>query len=218
MKSFDMNQFIDRLASEVAGGGIGPGGVARLRRCTLLAFLLGTATVTATVLTFFGGRADIFLDVPPAAVFLKFLIPLAVAASGLVALVRMAQPGLRATSAGVLLPLLGVALLAMLLWSGSGAPLGTLIAEGSVTRCVAKITCLSLIPMFMLLQVLKNGAPTRPGLTAAVAGATSGAGAALGYAFYCPVDSASFVVVAYLSAIALSALLGVVFGRRRIAW
>lgn len=218
MKSFDMDSFIGRLASEVSGGGVGPGGVARLRRCVLLALLLGTAAVAATVLVFFGGRSDIFLAVPPDAVFLKFLVPFAIAASGFVALIRMSQPGLPAVSAGVVLPLGAAVLLATLLWSSGGAPLATLIAEGSVTRCVAKITCLSLIPMFMLLEVLKSGAPTRPGLTAAIAGATSGAGAAFGYALYCPVDSTGFVLVAYLSAIALSAALGVAFGRRRLAW
>lgn len=220
MKSFDMDVFINRLAAEVAAGGaaLAGGGVTRLRRCMLLALLLGTLAVAAMVLAFFGARSDIYLAVPPNAVFLKFLIPLAIAASGLVALVRMAQPGLRTASRGVVLPLLGITLLAMLLWTNSGPPLEVLISEGSVTRCVVKIACLSLIPLVMLLQVLRTGAPTRPVLTSAIAGATSGAGAAFGYALYCPIDSASFVIVAYLSAIAVASVMGVALGYRRIVW
>jgi hypothetical protein len=52
----------------------------------------------------------------------------------------------------------------------------------------------------------------------AAAGLLAGAGAALGYALYCPVDSAGFVMVWYSAGMAVAVALGAAIGPRAACW
>ena len=84
--------------------------------------------------------------------------------------------------------------------------------------CLVSIPVLSLGPLIALLNLIKNGAPTRPALAGAVAGAGAGAMGALIYAFHCPDDSALFVALWYSVAITGMAGVGAVAGLRWLRW
>ncbi len=85
--------------------------------------------------------------------------------------------------------------------------------------CLASTPLLSLAPLAAILFVMRESAPTWPGLAGAVAGlaAGTGAGATL-YAAHCVDDSPLFVIVWYSIAIGLVTLLGAGVGRRVLRW
>jgi hypothetical protein len=65
---------------------------------------------------------------------------------------------------------------------------------------------------------LRHGAPTRPGLTGAVAGLLAGGFGAAIYAAYCVEDSPFFMAAWYTLAIAGVAIAGALAGTRLLRW
>jgi hypothetical protein len=84
--------------------------------------------------------------------------------------------------------------------------------------------CLTVIPLMSLpilaasLWALRRGAPTRPGLTGAVAGLMSAGAAAALYAFWCTDDSPFFYTVRYGAAILIVTAVAALVGRRILRW
>ena len=69
-----------------------------------------------------------------------------------------------------------------------------------------------------LIATLRLGAPTRPALTGALAGAAAAGLAALLYASHCTDDSPLFVATWYPLATLVCAGAGALLGRRFLAW
>jgi hypothetical protein len=80
------------------------------------------------------------------------------------------------------------------------------------------IPLLSALPLTAFLIALRQGAPSRPALTGAVAGlASTGIGATL-YASHCTSDSPLFMAAWYVIATAIVAVAGAVLGARLLRW
>ena len=84
--------------------------------------------------------------------------------------------------------------------------------------CLRNIPVLAMGPLFVLLVMLKKGAPSQPVLSGAIAGAASGGMAAFIYALHCPDDSALFVALWYSLAIGIVTVIGAVVGRVWLRW
>ena len=88
----------------------------------------------------------------------------------------------------------------------------------AIVECVGLILVIAVLPLWVALRLMAQGAPTRPVLTGAMAGLVVGAGAATGYSFFCLQDNPLFYVTWYGTAIALSAVAGAWLGARRLRW
>jgi hypothetical protein len=69
-----------------------------------------------------------------------------------------------------------------------------------------------------LLAVLREGAPSSPGLAGAVAGLAASGNAATFYAANCTDDSALFVITWYPIAILMVTTAGYFIGRKLLSW
>lgn len=137
-------------------------------------------------------------------VLVKLLFPLAVAVAGLVAVHRLARPGVAVGAAAV------AAVVPVLLlcepwrpWCG-GAPRperarAVVGARPGVPVCSASADGRALL--LAVLWVLKGMAPTRPAWAGAAAGALAGGGGAAVYALHCPELAAPFLAVWYVAGI-----------------
>ena len=77
---------------------------------------------------------------------------------------------------------------------------------------------LSALPLAALLFALRQGAPSRPALTGAVAGlAATGIGATF-YASHCTNDSPLFMAAWYVLGTAIVAVAGALLGARLLRW
>ena len=84
--------------------------------------------------------------------------------------------------------------------------------------CLRSIPLLSAPILIALLIALRQGAPTRPALTGAVAGLASGAMGAFLYAAHCPDDSPLFVLAWYGLSIGAITVVGMLIGSRALRW
>jgi hypothetical protein len=188
------------LALAVAGGAVGA--------AILFAVMLGMRPDVATAIS--SVRFDF-----------KFVVTLSLLASALGLVWNLARPG--AIPVGWLLALAGVpALLAI----GSVAEMltvppadwGQRLTGHNSFMCLTLIPTLSALPFAALLLALRQGAPSHPRLTGAVAGlVAAGIGATL-YASHCPDDSPFFVATWYVIASSFMALLGAAIGERFLRW
>lgn len=154
---------------------------------------------------------------------LKLLFALSVVGSATPVLIRSARPGSSSAARylSALLPFIAISI----------AAAGALIGKPGMWRewllgatrmspvhCLLHIVGFAAIPMFLLISVLREGAPTRPSACGAVAGVVAcGAGAAA-YALACKSDSVPFIAVWYSAAIAAYAIVGAVAGPRVLRW
>ncbi len=148
-----------------------------------------------------------------------FLLPLAIVAAR--AVIRLADPveePSRLTPALVLGPLvLGLAVLAELA-SVPGAELAARAKGHNGFACLIAIPMLALLPLAATLYAARQGAPSYPAATGALAGLlAAGLGAAL-YATHCTDDSPLFVALWYPIGMAVIVGLGAVLGTRLLRW
>ncbi len=188
------------LMLAVAGGAIGA--------AILFAFVLGMRPDVGTAMTTM--RFDF-----------KFVITLSLLASALGLLWNLARPG--AIPIGWLLALAAVP---VLLAMGSIAEMlaippadwGHRLTGSNSGMCVILIPMLSALPFAVLLLALRQGAPSHPTLTGAVAGlVAAGIGATL-YASHCTDDSPLFVATWYVIAAGFMAMVGAAIGERILRW
>ncbi len=213
------DRLIDLLSSNLE-----PVGRVRFGKTLLLAILMGSATALSLMLATVGPRPDLDSSAHLVWTALKLLFALSVIGTASPLLLKSMRPGLeKATpTETIFLPFLAVlaAALAMLLfvplpiWSGMlrGA------TPASPARCLLCIIFFSVIPFAALIGALRQGAPTRPSLSGAIAGVAAGGLGAAAYAFACTTDAIPFIAVCYGAAIALCALIGAQLGPRLLRW
>lgn len=175
---------------------------------------LSLTVVIALVVPVLGVRADLADAVATPAGVAKFVLALALAAAACTALPRAVEPGRRARLDAVGI-LVGLALVAGAL-SVIAAPEAAL--AGSPIACVVSIVGLSILPFSALIAALRDGAPTRPEATGAVAGLASGGIAAFGFGLSCPMDLGPSVALWYPLAITTAGALGMLVSRRALGW
>lgn len=180
-------------------------------------------TVFALVLFFatIGPRPGLASAIHDPRVILKFLtsLSLAVAAGGL--LLRVIRPG-AGRGWWALALLCPVVLMAL----GAIGELNAFPPQTWGARLVGRFApfCLVCVPLLSapilaaLLYVLRQGAPTRPGLAGAIAGLVAGGAGAFIYAAHCPDDSPLFLMTWYSLSVAFVTLGGALIGKRVLRW
>lgn len=153
--------------------------------------------------------------------WVKVAFTLALAASGLAAVARLARPGRQwawaARALIVPLPVIWV-LAGTSLVSAAPAQRATLLFGNTWTTCPLNIALLATPAFIALLWALRGLAPTRLRLAGAIAGFAAGALGALIYTIHCPELAAPFLGVWYVLGMLIPALVGALIGPRVLRW
>ena len=143
------------------------------------------------------------------------------ALASLVAVERLARPGVRLGSVWVALatPVLAVwVIAAVVLVNAVPAQRADLVLGNTWKTCPFNIALISLPLLAATLWALKGLAPTRLALAGAGAGLLAGALSALVYTLHCPESTPPFLAVWYVLGIAIPTLAGAVLGPRVLRW
>jgi len=179
----------------------------------LLAFALFAITL--------GPRPDLVLVAGDVRFLFKFVVTLSLALCSAILVWRLVRPGAPAR-----LQMMALAVVPVVLVIGVLMEMVVLPPPSWGARLVGSngLVCLLSIPLFALpmliaeILALRQGAPTRPALTGAIAGLFAGGVAAAIYAAHCPDDSPLFVALWYSLGIMIVALLGSLAGRLALRW
>ena len=193
----------------------------RLGRRFALALVLGLVGSLAIYALLMGPRPDIAEAARTARFCLKSIDSLAFALPSLLLTLKLARPDAKpkALALWLLAPfiLLGAGVVVELLVVPRDEWLPRLIGHNSMF-CMRMIPLLAAPILVTLIVALRAGAPTRPALTGALAGAASAGIAALLYSSHCPDDSPLFVATWYPLATLICMGVGAIVGRRFLAW
>ncbi|MBV8450090.1 MAG: DUF1109 domain-containing protein [Hyphomicrobiales bacterium] len=195
----------------------------RKRFDLVLAFAVALGALVAGSLFFLaiGFRPDIDEAVKSAPFLFKFVVTLSLATSGVGLCSRLARPGVPTKEWGYALAipaiLLALAVFAELMLTPSSSWKPSLIGSNS-RFCLTLIPLLAVGPLACLLLALRQGAPTRPGLSGAVAGLAASGIAATFYAANCTDDAPLFVATWYPLAIAMVVAVGYAIGSISLRW
>jgi hypothetical protein len=207
-----MEALIARLAAEAGP----PAHDLRRLRARVAAAGVGAAAVAAVMaLAGLGWRGDLPGALTTPIVALKFLWAGSLAVTAALALARAGEPGRRAVTAAALAPAALAGLIGGALWAADPAPAPDF---ASPPFCVLAIAGMALPGLAAAFYALRSGAPVNLRAAGAAAGTLAGACAAMGYALYCPVDSAGFVMVWYTAGVAAAAALGAAAAPRVAGW
>ncbi len=173
----------------------------------------GGPAATLLMVATLGVRPDIAEAVRLPMFWVKFAFPAALLAGALLAMLRLARPGvsLGRVPAALAAPVLAMWLFAatVLLAAASGERVPLILGETWIA-CPLSVTMLS-VPLFVALMWATQGmAPTR--LTLA------GAGGALVYSLHCPEMEAPFIGVWYLLGMLIPTAVGALLGPRLLRW
>ena len=193
----------------------------RFRQILFGATALGSFIAIVAFLFWIGVRPDIGQALRTPRFLFKFVVTLSLATTTAGLLWRLARPGVPTGPwawAWLVAPAL---LLVGVVVELTTMPAATWLPKlvGTNARfCLMLIPFLSIGPLACIMLALRQGAPTRPSLTGAVAGLAAGGIAATLYASHCTDDSPLFVATWYSLAIGIVTLLGYVIGSRFLRW
>lgn len=210
----------DDLVVALAGGVQAVDARAQRRRHT---FAVAGASGVAFVLMAYwlGVRPDLGENLDLLMFWLKELFCVALAAGGLLAVARLARPGVPLAWAPALIavPFLAMWTLAVVeLAIAAPAERADLLLGVSWTECPYNIVTLSLPFFVAVVWVMRGMAPTRLRLAGAAAGFASGALGALVYSLHCPELAAPFLGVWYALGMLIPAAAGALLGPRLLRW
>jgi hypothetical protein len=207
----DTEQLIRTLAADNSHRGRPVGYV-------LMLALLAAAPLS--LLIFFaelGVRPDIMIAMKNPFFDLKFAVTLALAVSAIAVALHLSRPevSLRGFGWYLLIPAgLLVAGISGEMMMPQRAPMMTRLVGHNSKYCMTFIPVISLPLLLAALLGLRQGAPSRPALSGAIAGMLSAGLAATLYASHCTDDSPLFVATWYTLATALVAAVGALIGAR----
>lgn len=193
----------------------------RLSAVWTAALVVATAIAAVVFFMTIGPREDIAFAATTGRFLFKFVVTIALAASALFVLDRLARPGADTRRQWLLLaipPALLAGAIAVELLAYPQEQWSMLATGKNSLVCLTYIPLIGLGPLAVFIAALRRGAPTRPGLAGVVAGLVAGAVAATFYAAHCIDDSPMFVAIWYTLAIAILATLGGVLGRLFARW
>jgi hypothetical protein len=191
-------------------------------RLRLLVAALGGAVVSVVVLLLdYGIRPDLAHAMLSWRVAAKFVVGLALAASGAALALQMAGPRAAPPRAWlILLPaplLLAAACLGEMATTAPASWSPNMMGRFS-TACLLAVPLLSAAPLAGVVWALREGAPAVPAQLGVAAGAmAAGMGAAI-YALHCPDDSPLFVALWYSLAATAVVIAGGAAGARLLRW
>ncbi len=186
-----------------------------------LALAVGVSTAFAILLLGYGVRSDLMQAMALPMFWLKLAFPLCIAIFALLAVQRLARPGvpLGRTAWGLVVPVLVMLALATAAWWDTPAPQRWPSLMGESWRSCALSISLMALPIFAaVLAAIKTLAPTRPGWAGAAAGALAGGLGAAVYALHCVEMAAPFLALWYLLGMLVPALVGSSVGPRWLRW
>lgn len=181
----------------------------------------GAVIVLLLVLGWLGLRPDLAKAAGGAFFWLKAAYTAGLGAAGFWAVERLGRPGVSAKRpAGLAAAVLLLFVLAALAQGCRMSGPARLIALQGVswTVCTLNIAILAAPSLVITLLILRQLAPTRPTVAGFAAGAFSGGLAATLYGLHCPEATCVFVALWYTLGVAVSALVGAVFGRWILRW
>lgn len=181
----------------------------------------GVLVAGLTFFSFMGVRTDFDQALKTVRFLFKFAITISLAVGAISLALAMSYPGARlgrALKALALAPLLLVGAVALELAMLPSETWEVRMIGHNAHFCLTLIPLLSLGPLACLIAALRHGAPTRPGLTGAVAGLSAAAIAATFYAANCDDDSPLFMALWYPMAFAMVSAAGYGLGRRFLKW
>jgi hypothetical protein len=188
-----------------------------LRWAAALAVLV--AAITALNVAILGFRPDI--ATPPASMALKSFLLLGLLGVAGIALARAARP-VEATRGGWVPALVLAALLAATLaWEWSHVPAAIILYNFSLPNfpfCLGAVTIYGSLAAAVLTWIMRTYAPANEARAAAAIGFAAAAAGAVGYSVHCPVDSPTFVVIAYGLPVSWVTLAGRTLLARHIRW
>lgn len=192
-----------------------------LGRSLLIALAAGALVAGGTFFATLGVRHDIDSAMHTMRFLFKFLVTLSLAAAAIGVVWRIGRPGvplavpawLLATPVLLLMAAVVIEMMVMPQAQWSARMIGR-----NWMHCLLAIPALSVPTLAALLYVLRDSAPSNPGLAGAVAGLASAGVAATYYASNCTDDSPLFVATWYTLAIMLVTLAGALLGRRLLRW
>ncbi len=185
----------------------------------VLALMLLAAAPVSLLLFFsmLGVRPDVMTAMHNPFFDLKFAVTLALAAAGIASSLHLSRPEVSLAGFGWLFVIpagllaAGIAGEAML---PQRLPMMTRLVGSNSRICMTAIPLMSLPLLAASILGLRHGAPSRPALAGAVAGAMSAGLAATFYASHCTDDSPLFVMTWYTLAAALVTAIGALAGAR----
>lgn len=192
-----------------------------LGRSLLIALVAGAFVAGGTFFAALGFRHDIGSAMHTMRFLFKFLVTLSLAAAAIGVVWRIGRPGvplalpawLLATPVLLLMAAVTIEMVVMPQAQWSARMVGR-----NWMHCLVAIPVLSIPTLAALLYVLRESAPSNPGLAGAVAGLASAGIAATYYASNCTDDSPLFVATWYTLAIMIVTLAGALLGRRLLRW
>ena len=193
----------------------------RFRQILVAGVALGSIIAAVEFLFWIGVRPDIGHAMETARFLFKFVFTLCLAATAERLLSRLATPGVSTgfwAWAWLAAPMLLMVAVAFELIVTPETAWWSRLVGTNAQFCLMLIPFLSIGPLACILAALRQGAPTRPGLTGAVAELVASGIAATLYASHCTDDSPLFVATWYSLAIGAVALVGYVIGSRVLRW
>jgi hypothetical protein len=189
-------------------------------RLLLGAALLGLIGSAAVMLLTLGLRHDFSAAMSSTGMWTKLAYTFAIAAFGFWLVERAGRPGADMTRPTLLLalPVLAIALLAILQMSAPGADMPRLVLGHSSRVCAFLVILTALPTLAATFWALRRLAPTRLTLAGAGAGLFAGAAGAFVYSFHCTEGSAPFIALWYSLGIALTTAIGALLGRTALRW
>ena len=193
----------------------------RLGRRFAASLALGIAGAALLYLIFAGPRPDIAIAATSIRFLLKFVAAAMFALPSLLLVLRLARPDARpgALAAWLVAPvaLIAVAVAVELMVVPDYMWVHKLVGTNWM-YCTTMIPMMAAPILAALIAALRLGAPTRPALTGALAGAAAAGLAALLYASHCTDDSPLFVATWYPLATLICAGAGALLGRIFLVW
>ena len=186
-----------------------------------LALAAGWAVAAIGFFLVLGPRPDVALAAQTPRFIFKIVEALFLAGAAATLTLSLARPGADTRPgriAMIAVPALLLAAIGIELLLVAPAQWGARLVGSNSRICLTAIPLLSLPLLGAALYALRQGAPTRPGFSGAVAGLMAGGMAAAIYAVHCTDDSPLFVATWYGIAIAGVSALGAILGRRVLRW
>ncbi|HER34013.1 MAG: DUF1109 domain-containing protein [Halothiobacillaceae bacterium] len=211
----------EELVSLLAGGEVTVPRHASSARLAA-AIIVGLLTSGALMLALLGVRPDLDRAIADPMFAAKIGVAGLLTVAGLVALWRLAHPGMSLGRS----PAWAAAVPVVILWAMALAVLGQsspsqrteLLLGETWSSCAFLIALLATPLLAALLWAARSMAPTRPRAAGAAAGLLAGSLAALVYSLHCPEMAAPFIALWYLLGIAIPTAAGAWLGPRLLRW
>jgi hypothetical protein len=189
-------------------------------RLLLGAVAAGVAGSILVMLTMIGLRHDLNSAMASFGMWTKLVYTFAIAGFGFWLVERAGRPGAEMSRPALMLalPLLAIALLAVLQMSAPGADMPGLVIGHSSRACAPLVTLTALPTLAATFWALRRLAPTRLTLAGAGAGLFAGAAGAFVYSFHCTEGAAPFIAIWYSLGIVVTTAIGALLGPRLLRW